>query len=166
MRVFPAVHYSMGGIWVGYKANEKDGFPVVGDPANQQTNVPGVFAGGEADNAYHGANRLGANSLLSCIYGGIVAGPAIASSVRNLPSSSFDLKSSALAARATLEAALERRETRGCHNRSDYPDMDPALQVNLVWSSTDGITREPISPVPDEIAALMEDVSADGKLGE
>ncbi|WP_423300125.1 hypothetical protein, partial [Glutamicibacter nicotianae] len=33
----------------------------------------------------------------------------------------FDLKSSALAARATLESALERRETRGCHNRSDYP---------------------------------------------
>ncbi|MFF0095359.1 L-aspartate oxidase [Streptomyces canus] len=78
----------------------------------------------------------------------------------------FDLKSSALAARATLEAALERRETRGCHNRSDYPDMDPALQVNLVWSPTDGITREPISPAPDEIAALMEDVSADGKLVE
>lgn len=78
----------------------------------------------------------------------------------------FDLKSSALAARATLEAALERRETRGCHNRSDYPDMDPALQVNLVWSPTDGITHEPISPVPDEIAALMEDVSADGKLVE
>ena len=34
----------------------------------------------------------------------------------------FDLKSAALAARATLEAALERRETRGCHNRSDYPE--------------------------------------------
>ena len=46
----------------------------------------------------------------------------------------FDLKSSALAARATLEAALERRETRGCHNRSDYPALDPSLQVNLVWS--------------------------------
>ena len=43
----------------------------------------------------------------------------------------FDLKSAALAARATLEAALERRETRGCHNRSDYPETDPALQVNL-----------------------------------
>ena len=40
-------------------------------------------------------------------------------------SHAFDLKSSALAARATLDAALERRETRGCHNRSDYPDLDP-----------------------------------------
>jgi hypothetical protein len=37
----------------------------------------------------------------------------------------FDLTSAALAARATLEAALERRETRGCHNRSDYPGMIP-----------------------------------------
>ncbi|WP_300267310.1 FAD-binding protein [Microbacterium sp.] len=78
----------------------------------------------------------------------------------------FDLKGSALAARATLEAALERRETRGCHNRSDFPDAEPALQVNLVWSPTEGVTREEIPPVPDEIAALMRDVSSDGKLVE
>ncbi|WP_328584989.1 FAD-binding protein [Streptomyces sp. NBC_00370] len=78
----------------------------------------------------------------------------------------FDLKSAALAARATLESALERRETRGCHNRSDYPDMDPELRVNLVWSPTAGITRESIPAIPDEIASLMEDVSTDGKLAE
>ncbi|XMA35869.1 FAD-binding protein [Streptomyces albogriseolus] len=78
----------------------------------------------------------------------------------------FDLKAAALAARATLEAALERRETRGCHNRSDYPDMDPGLRVNLVWSPVSGITRESIPPVPPEIASLMEEVSADGKLAE
>lgn len=78
----------------------------------------------------------------------------------------FDLKAAALAARATLEAALERRGTRGCHNRSDYPEPDPALRVNLVWSPGAGITREPLSPVPDEIASLMEDVSTDGKLAE
>ena len=68
----------------------------------------------------------------------------------------FDLKASLLAARATLEAALERRETRGCHNRSDYPDLDPALQVNLVWSPRTGVVREEIPPVPDEIAALIQ----------
>ncbi|WP_405547726.1 FAD-binding protein [Streptomyces phaeochromogenes] len=78
----------------------------------------------------------------------------------------FDLKSAALAARATLEAAIERRETRGCHNRSDYPDMDPALQVNLVWSPKAGITHESIAPIPDEIAAVMEEVSTEGKLVE
>ncbi|NED18707.1 FAD-binding protein [Streptomyces sp. SID9913] len=78
----------------------------------------------------------------------------------------FDLRSAALAARATLEAALERRESRGSHNRSDHPETDPALQVNLVWSPATGVTREETGPVPDEIAALMEDVSTVGKLAE
>ncbi|GAT71979.1 fumarate reductase flavoprotein subunit [Microbacterium sp. HM58-2] len=78
----------------------------------------------------------------------------------------FDLKASALAARATLEAARERRETRGCHNRSDYPDLDPALQVNLVWSPRDGVTREEIPAIPEEIAGLMREVDTTGKLVE
>lgn len=78
----------------------------------------------------------------------------------------FDLKASALAARATLECALERRETRGCHNRSDYPDMDPAQQVNLVWAGPGWIDREEIPPVPAEIASLMRDVDTTGKLVE
>jgi succinate dehydrogenase / fumarate reductase flavoprotein subunit len=59
MRVFPAVHYSMGGLWVDF---------------GQETNLPGLFACGECDYQYHGANRLGANSLLSCVHGGFVAG--------------------------------------------------------------------------------------------
>ncbi|WP_235604995.1 L-aspartate oxidase [Enteractinococcus helveticum] len=78
----------------------------------------------------------------------------------------YDLKSSALAARATLEAALERRETRGCHNRSDYPEMDPDMQVNLVWSPDTGVTREEIDPIPEEISELIRDVSQEGKLVE
>jgi succinate dehydrogenase / fumarate reductase flavoprotein subunit len=78
----------------------------------------------------------------------------------------FDLKASALAARATLEAALERRETRGCHNRSDYPALDPALQVNLVWSGPGRLERETIAPIPEGIAVLMREVSAAGKLVE
>ncbi|WP_345762818.1 L-aspartate oxidase [Diaminobutyricibacter sp. McL0608] len=78
----------------------------------------------------------------------------------------FDLKAAVLAARATIEAALERRETRGAHNRSDYPQLDESLQVNLVWSGPGQITRETIPPIPDQIAALMRDVSTAGKLVE
>ncbi|MGH9702601.1 MAG: succinate dehydrogenase flavoprotein subunit, partial [Candidatus Acidiferrales bacterium] len=61
MRVFPAMHYTMGGVWVDN---------------NQATNVPGIYAAGECEYQYHGANRLGANSLVSCIYGGMLAGVA------------------------------------------------------------------------------------------
>jgi succinate dehydrogenase / fumarate reductase, flavoprotein subunit len=78
----------------------------------------------------------------------------------------YDLRSSVLAARATLEAALERRETRGCHNRADHPEVDPALQVNLVWCGRGRVVREQIAPIPDDIAALMRDVSTAGKLLE
>lgn len=67
----------------------------------------------------------------------------------------FDLKASALAARATLE----RRETRGCHNRSDYPQLDESLQGNFVWSGPGRLEREVIPPISVEIAALMRDVS-------
>ena len=71
-----------------------------------------------------------------------------------------------LAARATIEAALERRETRGAHNRSDFPALDDSLRVNLVWSGPGRISRESIPPVPAEVAALIRDVSAAGKLVE
>ena len=70
MKIFPAVHYSMGGLWVDYEKNENGGL-VEGSPRNQQTNIQGLYAIGECDYQYHGANRLGANSLLSCIFSGL-----------------------------------------------------------------------------------------------
>ena len=55
MRIAPGAHFTMGGLWCDF---------------NQMTSVPGLFVGGEAGNNYHGANRLGANSLLSaCVDG-------------------------------------------------------------------------------------------------
>ncbi|WIX93217.1 FAD-dependent oxidoreductase [Amycolatopsis sp. DG1A-15b] len=78
----------------------------------------------------------------------------------------FDLKAAVLAARATLESALERRETRGCHNRADHPELDESLRVNLVWSGPGRVEREELPPIPEEIASLMCEVSAAGKLVE
>ncbi|MGW2714018.1 FAD-binding protein [Streptomyces sp. NPDC001356] len=75
----------------------------------------------------------------------------------------FDLRSAVLAARATLLCALERRETRGCHNRSDHPGVDPDLHVNLVWSPATGVRREPVPPIPTHLAELMHGVPADAK---
>ena len=83
MVIFPGMHYSMGGLWVGFEA-DKNNEPLLGSPKNQATNIPGLYAAGEADYAYHGGNRLGANSLLSCIYGGMIGGPAMAAYAYNL----------------------------------------------------------------------------------
>jgi len=77
MKIFPAVHYSMGGLWVDYERNDTTGGLVLGSPRNQHSNVPGVYVIGEADYQFHGANRLGANSLLSCIFSGLIVAPSI-----------------------------------------------------------------------------------------
>ncbi len=78
MKIFPAVHYSMGGMWVDY---------------DQMTNIPGLFAAGECEYQYHGANRLGANSLLSAIFGGMEAGPSAVRYIRGLEKTVEDVPS-------------------------------------------------------------------------
>src|SRR5437868_754618 len=99
MKIFPAVHYSMGGLWVGFAKDEKVGGGLKrGYPANMMTNVPGLYSMGEVSFAYHGANRLGANSLLSCIFDGLFGGSCIKnyctdaarSAAAELPQSIYD----------------------------------------------------------------------------
>lgn len=85
MKIFPAVHYTMGGLWADYEKNATTGGLVDGSPRNQHTNLPGIFAIGEADYQYHGANRLGANSLLSCIFAGLIVAPSIENWLKSLP---------------------------------------------------------------------------------
>ena len=77
MKVFPGMHYSMGGLWVQFAKDERTGMLDESSPKNQATNVPGLYASGEVDFSIHGANRLGANSLVSCLYGGKIGGPAM-----------------------------------------------------------------------------------------
>jgi succinate dehydrogenase / fumarate reductase flavoprotein subunit len=90
MKIFPAVHYSMGGAWVDWPAaDDKDRF----ERYRQMTNIPGCFNVGESEFQYHGANRLGANSLLSCIFGGLVAGVEVPRYLENLTSSYSNLPS-------------------------------------------------------------------------
>ncbi|MCK8489974.1 succinate dehydrogenase flavoprotein subunit [Paenibacillus sp. MBLB2552] len=91
MKIFPAVHYSMGGMWVDF---------------NQMTNIPGLFAAGECEYQYHGANRLGANSLVSAIYGGMVAGPKAVEYLRGLKKSTEDLNP------AVFESSRKAQETK------------------------------------------------------
>lgn len=90
MKIFPAVHYSMGGMWVDY---------------NQMTNIKGLFAAGECEYQYHGANRLGANSLLSAIFGGMVSGPKAVEYVRGLSKATEDVSTSVFEREAKLRTS-------------------------------------------------------------
>ena len=91
MKVFPAVHYNMGGLWVDYE---------------MATNIPGLFAAGEAEYQHHGANRLGANSLVSCIFDGIVAGPSAVNYASGLKLRSEELPKSIFNAEAERQREI------------------------------------------------------------
>ena len=105
MRIFPAMHYTMGGAWVDW--------PAADDPDRwkryrQMTNLRGCFSIGEADYQYHGANRLGANALLACIFSGLIAGQEIPRYLEHLPSSYHDTPSSVYEQAMRLEEELKR----------------------------------------------------------
>ena len=158
--VSPGIHYFMGGVWVD---------------KNHRTSMQNLYAAGECTCQYHGANRLGGNSLLGAVYGGQVAAktvmneakeyeikaektkenrsevsPAFArkiseilyrslpiirneSDINNTLSELKALKNTAKnqaemnranLALAVVKSAVERRETRGAHKRTDYPERD------------------------------------------
>lgn len=89
MKIFPAVHYSMGGMWADF-VRTADGGLDPGNPRNHQTHIPGLYAIGECDYQYHGGNRLGANSLLSCIFTGLFVAPGIKNAIESLDKSTSD----------------------------------------------------------------------------
>ena len=103
MKIFPAVHYSMGGLWVDYERSRSGGM-VEGAVRNQQTSIPGMYAIGECDYQYHGANRLGANSLLSCIFSGLFVAPTLAGVCRGSQAGAADQR--------LFDAALRREQDR------------------------------------------------------
>jgi succinate dehydrogenase / fumarate reductase, flavoprotein subunit len=106
MKIFPGMHYTMGGLWVDFK---------------QATNIPGVFAAGECEYQYHGANRLGANSLVSCIFGGFIAGPASVAYARGLQQS------------ATSNGAFDGERKRQEEMNSRLMKSDGAENPFKIW---------------------------------
>ena len=140
MKIFPAVHYSMGGLWVDYE---------------QQTNIPGLFAAGEADYSQHGANRLGANSLLSAIYGGMVAGPKAIEYIQGLETSADDLSS-------TLFEGFEKQEQQKWEEILAMNGKENAyvLHKELGEWMTDNVTvvrhNDKLQQTDDKIQELLE----------
>ena len=152
MRIFPAVHYSMGGLWVDYEKSP-DGRLVVGSARNQATNIPGLYAAGEVDYAYHGANRLGANSLLSCIYGGLVAGPAIATYVKGIDKSAFEVKGSVFD-----KAARRERERYEAILKMNGPENPYLLHQELADVMLRDCTIERHNETLDKVIAKIDEL--------
>ncbi len=120
MEIFPSVHYSMGGLWVD---NEK-----------QMTNIPGLFAAGECEYQYHGANRLGANSLLSCTYGGFLAGTSAFEYIKGLKKCIRDVKEDEFKKQLRAEEDLINKFTSqtGSENaRQIHIDMGDIMTDNV-----------------------------------
>lgn len=140
MKIFPAVHYSMGGIWVDY---------------NQMTNIPGLFAAGECDYQYHGANRLGANSLVSSIYGGMIAGPKAIEYINGLDKSAEDISST------VFDQELKKQQQQYDSLLKMDGDENPyALHKELGEWMTNNVTvvreNKKLQETDDKIQELME----------
>jgi len=139
MKIFPAVHYSMGGLWVDYERSASGGL-VVGSPRNQRTNLPGLYAIGECDYQYHGANRLGANSLLSCIFSGLIVAPGVQTLLRSLQGGSAADQPSALFESARAKHQAEHDQLL----RRTGPGENPYLlhqQLGNVMTKTATVVR-------------------------
>ena len=84
----------------------------------------------------------------------------------------LDLRSSLAAAEASIRSALERAGSHGAHQRSDHPQLDPTLGVNIVVKGAEGemaVSRSSPAAVPDypaRWATAGADVAAEGRLLE
>lgn len=150
MKIFPAVHYSMGGLWVDYEKSATGGL-AEGSPRNQQTNIPGLYAIGECDYQFHGANRLGANSLLSCIFTGLFCAPGVIAGCRS-PAGTELLFADAIRRQEQRHKALLSR-TAGAENPYDLHQ-----QLGSIMTRTATVVRrnEQLAAAYAEVCTLEE----------
>jgi succinate dehydrogenase / fumarate reductase flavoprotein subunit len=138
MRIYPAVHYTMGGLWVDYEKGHENTLDI--DSArNQMTNIPGLYAAGESDYQYHGANRLGANALLSCLTGGELTAQGVLSYIKSLPAPSEDLP--VAVAEDARKAAQAQYDHLSRSNGNENPYGLHAELADVMWNNC-GIWRK------------------------
>ncbi len=156
MMIYPAVHYTMGGIWVDYEL---------------QTTIPGLFAAGEANFSDHGANRLGASALMQGLADGYFVIPYtiqnyLSSEIRT-PRMSTDLPEFAEAEKAVKERLEKLMQIKG-KNSVDYFHKELG---KIMWEYV-GMARNEkgLKIAIEKIRALREefwkDVRVPGNLNE
>ncbi|HRI43446.1 MAG TPA: succinate dehydrogenase (quinone) flavoprotein subunit [Fimbriimonadaceae bacterium] len=138
MKIYPAVHYTMGGLWVDYEKGH-EGALDLDSPRNQMCSIPGLYAAGESDYQYHGANRLGANALLSCLTGGELTASGVMAYLKSMDVASDSVSGELLRdARADRLAQYESiRTSLGTEN----PYRVHADLCDLMWNNC-GIWRK------------------------
>jgi succinate dehydrogenase / fumarate reductase flavoprotein subunit len=140
MKIFPAMHYTMGGLWIDN---------------DQMTNIPGLFACGECDYQYHGANRLGANSLVSAIYGGMIAGPRALEYAQGLSVATEDLKEALFDQERTKQELAMKHIYAMSGNENPYQ-----LHVEMSDMMVDNVTvvryNDRLKATDDKLVEIME----------
>ena len=155
MKIFPAVHYSMGGLWVDFERSGSGGL-VEGSPRNQQTSIPGLYAIGECDYQYHGANRLGANSLLSCIFSGLFCASGV------VAGASAGGRTAAEESARLFDSGLRREEERHrellARTTGEENPYDLHNQLGALMTRVATVVRrnEQLTPAYAEVCALEE----------
>ena len=160
MKIYPAVHYTMGGVWVDY---------------NLMTTIPGCYAAGEANFSDHGANRLGASALMQGLADGYFVlpytiGDYLSQDIRTgeIPTALPEFEEAEQSIRDQLNKLVD---TKGAHTVDSYHKK----LGKIMWNKC-GMSRneEGLKEAIGEIAALREDFhhnvnvpgSADGKNSE
>lgn len=136
MRIYPAQHYTMGGLWVDYEKGHDEALDTASH-RNQMTNIPGLYAAGECEYQYHGANRLGANALLSCLTGGELTALGVMAYLKEAPAVGEDLPSSDIAqavnkCQSEYDAVLKSTGTENPYKV--YDDLSHVMWNNCgIW---------------------------------
>ena len=156
MKIYPAVHYTMGGLWVDY---------------NLMTNVPGLFAAGEANFSDHGANRLGASALMQGLADGYFVlpytiGDYLADDIRTgqISTDSQEFEEAEKNVKNAIDALI--------NNNGDTPVDDFHRRLGLIMWEKCGMSRneeglkEAISEIQELRKEFYEKVRVPGTASE
>ncbi|MDQ2894476.1 MAG: fumarate reductase/succinate dehydrogenase flavoprotein subunit [Actinomycetota bacterium] len=150
MRIYPAPHYAMGGLWVDY---------------NLQTTIPGLFAIGESNFSDHGANRLGASAMMQCLADGYFIAPnTIADYLARLEQPHVDPDHPAF---SQAESAVVERLGRLLAIDGDTPTSQFHRELGKVMHDACGISRvgSKLEAALDELPRIRERFWSELKVG-
>ncbi len=154
MKIFPGVHYTMGGLWTEYTPKDDLRGMVHGAANSMMTSIPGLYAFGEVNYQYHGANRLGANALLSCIFDGLFCGDGVAAYVTAQARPVADLSA------AVYDAAVKREQAKVDELVAGRGDENPyEIGRELGEEMTAAATVVKTGPRLEAAAAKLEELT-------